>query len=360
MTTLQTLPPLARRYSAKQLAEIEAAQAAIRQQWRRVGTNFDAGWMLIRPTVTAILLEAQRRLAQRANEFTPAILEDTGQTRALKASGEINIDAIVGVTGAGYQVADVLSTAPIRAKQGIAEGLAAYQALSKAGEWLERTSGGVLSDTVRTTQSLGSYTHAVAGYVRMVNGGACGRCVLLAGKWFRKNRGFSRHSPTCRCFHIPAGENVAGDWQTDPRAYFDALDPSQQAKLVGGIANAQAVHDGADIGRIINAYRPNAGMRMAQMGSVRVVDGMKFSNRESVAVFFGTKRSAGTGRRLREVSVSKPQRLMPETIAQLAKDDADRLLLLKRHHWIIDHEFEALSPGDRAMALYRRRNDPLF
>ena len=45
----------------------------------------------------------------------------------------------------------------------------------------------------------------VGGYVRMVQAGACSRCVVLAGKWYRKNQGFQRH-PGC----FPAGAVVSG------------------------------------------------------------------------------------------------------------------------------------------------------
>lgn len=355
---LQTLPPLARKYHREQRAAIDAAIAEVMTRWTQMGPRFNAGWSLIGPTIAALVADSQREIAKRADAYIPAILTDTGQARYVSAVAESNPEELVGLTGAGYPVYTSLSAATIRAKQAVAEELTPVQALESAGTWLSMATSTILADTMRSAESIGRYTRNV-GYVRMVNGGACGRCVVLAGKWFKTNAGFLRH-PRCRCTHIPASENVAGDWQTEPRAYFDTLTFEQQAKLMGGKANAQAVIDGADMGRLINAYRPNSGMRLAQMRSVRVVDGMKFSSRESVATYFGTRRSAATGRRLREVSVSTPQRLMPETIAQLAKNDADRIRLLKRHNWIVDPEFEALSPGDRALALYRRRNEPLF
>lgn len=355
---VQTLPPLARKYHREQRTAIDVAIDEVMQRWMQMGPRFNAGWSLVGPTIAAIIADSQRKIAKRADAYIPAILAATDQARYVPAVAESNIQELVGLTGAGLPVYESLSVATIRAKQAVAENLTPVQALESAGTWLSMATSTILADTMRSAESIGRYTRNV-GYVRMVNGGACGRCVVLAGKHFKTNQGFLRH-PRCRCTHIPANENIAGDWQTEPRAYFDSLTPEQQVKLMGGKANAQAVIDGADMGRLINAYRPNAGMRLAQMGSVRVVDGMKFSNRESVAVFFGTKRSATTGRRLREVSVSTPRRLMPETIAQLAKDDADRIRLLKRHGWIVDHDFETLSPGDKAALLWRNRNDPLF
>jgi len=45
----------------------------------------------------------------------------------------------------------------------------------------------------------------VTGYVRTVRAGACARCVILAGRWYRYNADFQRHK---RCF--PAGVVVSG------------------------------------------------------------------------------------------------------------------------------------------------------
>src|SRR5690606_16892226 len=60
------------------------------------------------------------------------------------------------------------------------------------------------------------------GYVRMVVGATCDRCIILAGRWYRWNQGFQRH-PRCDCIHIPAREDTAESVQTDPRKLFDSM-----------------------------------------------------------------------------------------------------------------------------------------
>ena len=43
----------------------------------------------------------------------------------------------------------------------------------------------------------------VGGYVRQLNPPSCSRCAILAGRWYRWNKGFQRH-PHCDCVHVPA------------------------------------------------------------------------------------------------------------------------------------------------------------
>ncbi|MEO6604259.1 MAG: hypothetical protein ABIN55_01475 [Aeromicrobium sp.] len=192
------------------------------------------------------------------------------------------------------------------------------------------------------------YTRSgIGGYVRMITPPSCGRCVVQAGKWFRFNQGFERH-PECDCRHIPAAESIAGDLLVDPHAYFDSLDEAAQIKMVGSIANAQAVRDGADIGQIVNAYGRTSGMRFAQVSPIKIdKHGDKFT-------LAGTTRRADAFKQqlaLRRNGTPRA-RVMPETIARIAKDDADRIRLLKLYGWIRDDE--AIGRGRAILAEQRR------
>ncbi len=95
----------------------------------------------------------------------------------------------------------------------------------------------------------------------MLNPPSCKRCIILAGKWFRWNEGFLRH-PRCDCRHIPASENIAGDFTTDPYQAFHALTPEQQEKEFGKI-EARAIRDGADIYRVVNLQARGLGTARA-------------------------------------------------------------------------------------------------
>lgn len=346
MATLQTLPPLARSYRAEQLEVADRALADVMVRWQQLGVRFDSGWSLYGPTIASIIADAQRDIARRADAYVPAVLVATGQGRFVEAAAESNVDNLIGLTGAGLQVYDTLSSATIRAKQAVAAGQTSRQAITTAGKWLTMMGSTILADTARSAESLGRYTRNV-GYVRMVNGGACGRCVIQAGKWFRTNQGFLRH-PRCRCVHIPASEDAAGSWQTNPDEYFHSLTEAQQIKLMGSRANAQAVHDGADINQIVNAYRKSSGMSFAQMSPIKHNRlGDKFTTE-------GTTRRGLAGQQqvaLRRNGVSQ-MRLMPESIAMAAKDAEDRLRLLALYGWIKDEQ--AITRGRAIFAEQRR------
>lgn len=156
----------------------------------------------------------------------------------------------------------------------------------------------------------------VSGYVRMLVPPSCSRCAILAGKSYRWNQGFQRH-PRCDCRHIPAAESTAGDLTTDPRAYFDSLDAAEQERIFTK-AGAQAIRDGADMAQVVNARR---GMTTAQIGGRDV----RFT-REGV-----TRRGLARSR-----MGTKPVRIMPETIYEVATDRADAIRLLRTNGYLTD------------------------
>ncbi len=344
----QNLPSTATEYARAQRAEQKAALAAIRRQWRLMGNDFDASWLRVSPTIMAILGTAQLRVADNARDFIPAVLEDTGQLRAVEALASTNTRALVGLTGAGMAVQDALSLAPIRAKQAVAGGDAAYQGLVKAGAWLSYMAGGILSDTKRSSESLGMYTRNVGGYIRVLNPPSCSRCVILAGKWYRKNQGFSRHEPTCDCYHIPASESVGSDMTINPDAYYRSLDDAGRLKLAGSMANFKALEDGADLTQIVNAYRRTSGMSFAQVSPIKRD---RFGNLYTTE---GTTRRGLAGQQqtgLRRNGRAQ-MRLMPESIYRTAKSQEDALRLLKLYGWISDSE--GLTRGRAIFAEQRR------
>src|SRR5690625_5568244 len=92
----------------------------------------------------------------------------------------------------------------------------------------------------------------------MVNPGACDRCAILAGRFYRWNDGFLRH-PDCMCEHVAttaSSEQEAFDRGLieDPYEYFESLSEEEQDRRFGK-AGAQAIRDGADMSQVVNARR---------------------------------------------------------------------------------------------------------
>ena len=338
----QTLPQAAVKYSEAQRLEIQAAVAAVARQWKRMSPEFDSSWAQIAPTVTAIVSTAQERIAKQSIAYIPAVLAETGQDAAVATSYQINARALVGVTGAGIATSEALSAVTIRAKQAIQSsiftdgdvstlraGLSTQEALTSAGLWLTSSVGTILSDTGRAGEALGMYTRPVSGYIRMLSPPSCSRCVILAGKRYKKRDAFRRH-PRCDCRNIPADENVAGDLTTDPSAYFDSLGPEAKLKFAGSKANLQALNDGADMNQIVNAYRKTSGMQAAQVSPIKIDRfGNKFTTEGT------TKRGVGGKAQLAQRRNGPQQvRAMPETIYATAANEADALRLLRLYGWI--------------------------
>lgn len=182
MARLQALPPSAESYAAAQRREIQAAVAASLRQWRRMTGEFDVSWSRVAPTLLAITSTAQDRIASGAQDYIPAVLEDTGQTRAIAPAARIDTRALIGVTGDGRPVESLLYGAVTNAKTAVADGATPYQALRAQSSWLSMTLGTLLSDTGRASESLGMGVRPVTGYVRMLEPPSCSRCTVLAGK----------------------------------------------------------------------------------------------------------------------------------------------------------------------------------
>lgn len=335
----QALPPAAREYAREQRSEIAAAVAAVRRQWRRVGEDFDVGWAMIQPQVVAITALAQERVSAGAQAYIPAVLEDTGQVRAVDAVATVRTAPLVGVAGDGRPVDSLLYGAVTHAKEHVSAGMSTYQSLQSAQSWLSMTTGTLLSDTARQSESLGIGVRPVTGYVRMLTPPSCSRCVVLAGKRYRKNTGFQRH-PGCDCRHIPASESVAGDLAVDPRAYFDSLTAAEQDKAFTK-AGAEAIRSGADVGQVVNARR---GMYTSQ-GQLLTREGTTSRGRAFQALRDGGTQQelAGTARRITATSPemrvitrtrATQARLMPETIGQIATDRDNYLRLLRANGYL--------------------------
>lgn len=342
---LQELPAAARAYEAQQRQRRAAAVAEISRQWQRVDVaDITSSFLAVAPGMFAVANTAQERIGNAAVDYVPRVLEATGQTGAVAPRFQTPGDAMVGVAGSGYSTATVAYGATTRTKAAIAEGMAPAAAKQQAGQWLTAAFATVLADTTRTVEGMAGFSRPVSGYVRMVGGQACGRCIILAGKFYRKNAGFLRH-PGCQCIHIPASEGLAGNWATDPFAHLDNLDDDALAKALGSKANARAYKDGADPFQLINAYRRPGGARGP--GGIPSIRTAQVYGQNVRYTLEGTTRRGWADRQMREVRAlsrwnpergrreANAPRLMPETIYRLAPNQARADQMLRDYGWIV-------------------------
>lgn len=222
-----------------------------------------------------------------------------------------------------------------------------------------------VQDMGRTAAAVSVAARPKLGWVRMVRAGACSRCVVQAGKFYRFNRGFLRH-PRCGCQHIPSTEALAGDVMTDPQAHFDALSKAEQDRIFTQ-AGAEAIRLGADIGQVVNARRVTAGMQVAggSRTTTRLIDGEEFVVNVSLTspvrrAFGNAYTTEGTTRRSLALQQQAglrqngriQQRLMPESILDGTRSREEAQRLLRLYGYIRDDDAAGL--GRDRLQLTRR------
>jgi hypothetical protein len=246
-------------------ASVEAvaglAWKAIEALWGGVGTDdLDGDWGHVAPRVYGYLSVAQEMAAATSSGYTRGILARQGlDVRAAPISAK----AFAGRAADGRDAGTLLQMSVIRTKTSISRGASPAVAKTVGGEFLRSV---VLTETVDAAAAADSVAIASAandskttvGWVRMVSPNACGRCAVLAGKFYRWNDGFLRH-PRCSCVHIPSVEAVAGDVSVDPEKYFESLSRDRQDRAFGK-ANAEAIRLGGDMNQVVAASGRSGGL----------------------------------------------------------------------------------------------------
>lgn len=248
--TIQAVAAAYNRHQASIALRVTARTAA---QWATIDpADISGSWATgAGPAMSATLTVAQQLAAASAPAYTQAALDAQGATYDPQAA--ISPAAFSGTAADGRPLASLLYLPVIDAKTAIAGGMSASDALALGGRTLSMLVGTETTEAAHNAlQAQMSATPAVHGYVRMVSGSACSRCIVLAGKFYRWNASFQRH-PRCQCTGIPAAEN-AKDLRTDPHAFFDHLSRDQQDARFGA-TDAQAIRDGADLFQVVNAHR---------------------------------------------------------------------------------------------------------
>lgn len=314
-----------------------ATLAATRAAWRGMTPDFDASWPQVLRRLMLLLSAAQLNAARSGAQYVPDVLE------------ELDIDAppatqfvpqsLIGVASDGRPLDTLLHTGVIRAKQAVAQGASPTEALRSGRDWVDMVTQTQIADANRVAvQTVIASRAKLGGYVRMVNLPACGRCIVLAGAFYRWNAGFERH-PGCDCRHIPAREDTADEVRTEPRKAFESMTAEQQDKALGQ-AGADAVRLGADISQVVNARR---GMQTTVLHGRESLVTTEGRTRRGV---FGGSEAAQTGGyeavRVGQRGYIKNQverrakraRLMPETILEHAEDRDDAIRLLKLYGYI--------------------------
>ena len=287
--------------------------AAARRSWKRVSpARIRDSWAEAVDEYVDVLGGLQYRAAAAGSSYgAMSVAQSSGVYRP--PVGFVDPAGFVGFAPSGAPLRAAAQSPAIGALVLIGGGVRPVDAVGSALKQLERLTRTAIADAGRTAAHADLASRSGVGYVRMVNPPACDRCVLLAGRFYRWNNGFLRH-PNCDCVHVPSTKqavDAAGveGLVLDPDAYFDSLSEAEQDRVFGR-ANAAAIREGADMGRVINARR-----------------GMSKNGQRTTALTGGRR---GRG----EYFAERGGRLTPEGIFAQAGSREDAVSLLKEHGYM--------------------------
>lgn len=238
---------------------------------------------------------------------------------------QIQPRAFAGVSSAGYSIAEPLVAVVDQAVPApVAEPIPATW-WEDASVFLERMQQLIESEVQDAARSA-FQAELVASttwqnYVRVLVPPSCSRCAILAGRIYRDLAGFARH-PKCDCQHWPVQSWEQAHDQGLVSSARELFDRGQIRGL--SLADTQAISDGADITSIVNA---TSGTRVP--GVTNAYTAEIFGRRVKATRLGTTKRGAW-----RKANPSRPVRLRPEAIYQVAEDRDDAIRLLGVHGYL--------------------------
>lgn len=320
-----TTAEVADQHARRQVSLARRTAKELRRLWRQVERGrIAASWGALLPLALVTLGASQVKAAAAADPYLEDVLEASGVMAP--ATAQVAPGAFAGIASDGRPLGSLLMQPVFTTLEQIRLGVSPARAMASGGFVLDLISRTQVADAGRVAVGTAITSRPeVSGYVRMIVGKTCSRCLILAGRRYTWNQGFKRH-PRCDCRHVPFAEVVPDDARVNPRAYFDSLGPAEQDELLGK-AGAEAVRHGADMNKVVNARR---GMQTA---SVFGRDVLVTTEGTTVRGDFGRARRDGRllqrpGQRVRSTA---QVRLMPEQIlleAHGSRDEAVRLLRL--------------------------------
>lgn len=277
------------------------------------------------PRITGVVLAAQVTATRESDAYAADVLNELDFGPRTEA-GVVRPDSLVGVAGDGRPVESLLASGVGRARA-LSETREPDQALSDAQAFMDMVTETIIADAARAAEEVAFAARPwVDGFVRMINPPCCSRCAILSGKFYLFSDGFLRH-PSCDCYHLPAPSDPdkVRDLMSinSPERYFESLTEAEQNKVFT-TAGADAIREGADLGRVVNARR---GMSKAQ--DTGWLERRRVNGRD---VYVTTE---ATTRRGRRAGQARGVRLMPESIFEIAGGDRDEAIRLLRVHGYI-------------------------
>lgn len=293
------LPPdaiaLARLHRTRQQQLALRASNEARRLWAQIGADVYAGSARVTPQLVAMMTAAQAAAATGSQEYVETAVQLQGGNP--DPAGTVSPAAFGGAASDGRDLAGLLAWPAFEVNNLVDGGMPIARALGIGLVHLTRIVTTQVQDAARISTGVGTVNdRRTAGYIRVVSGAACSRCLILAGRWYRYNAGFARH-PHCDCTQAPAIEHTEPQ---SPKALFNAMTPQQLRQAGWSDADVKAINDGADLYQVTNAHR---GLRSVSI-----------AGHDITITTHGATRRGLAGKRLGAPRKRAAVRLTPESI----------------------------------------------
>lgn len=318
-------------HGAARLRLAAATSRAVRRLWLQIDRdNIRPSWLELLPAVLAIIAGGQLAAAQTAEGWLEELL---GTDPDQPESDRLAPQSLVGVTGGGLMLAEALLAPMWTAFRMVTGGAPVVQAMARGQALLDLMVRTTVADTGRAADLVGMIARpAVTSYVRVVQPGACSRCLILAGREYSVSTAFQRH-PRCNCTMEPV-TRAHRPTPTSAETVFKTLSDAEKKQAFGEGA-LKAIDAGADIGQVVNARRGMATATVFGRAVQVTTEGTRrgeFRRRE-----FRRLQDEGAIPRSRSIRGFRPPdaRLMPDEIMNLADDREHAVRLLRQHAYIV-------------------------
>lgn len=318
------------RHAEARLKLAAAAARAARRIWLQTDRDsLLSSWTALLADVLTVVAASQLTAAQASEPWLEQLLGDDPDR---PQDDRLNPAALVGVDGTGRPLAGVLMAPVWSALRLVTAGAPVVQAMARGQLLLDVIVRTAIADTGRAADSVAMISRpAVTSYIRVTEGGACSRCLILAGREYGVSAAFQRH-PRCHCGMEPVTREHRPRPQ-DPKRVFEEMSEEQRRRTFGE-AGTRAIAEGADVAQVVNARRGMASAtvegRRLQTTAEGTVRG-EFRRQE-----FRRLQAEGAIPRGQSIRGFRPERprLMPEEIFRIADDRAHALRLLRLHGYL--------------------------
>jgi hypothetical protein len=330
-------------YGRSQQRAVIQTTVTMERLWKRLAAaDLSASWLQgLGAAMVRAVSAGQLVAASTGQPYIEAMVRMDGlSSDYLEQAARVDARSFSGVAADGRTLDSLLYLPVVRTKTLIGGGLTVQEAMLAGQAQLLRMAASEVADAGRGAAGVAMVANrSVTGYVRTVRSGACARCAILAGRWYRWNADFQRHK-RCQCYGTPATEARPGR-RTNPMSFFNGLSRAEQDRrfTIGG---AEAIRNGADIYKVVNASR---GVQTLDAYGQKVVATLEGTTRRG-EFFQQMRREAEqrTGQRFARTGADveqglprfhlKTPRLTPSEILRLSEDRDELIRMLKRFGYL--------------------------